>query len=94
MKNYYTDYKTQIQAIAKLKDVDGCTGGRPALDVACDIFDNNAKVVIEGKGVFVECGVPKTNQAFWEKAYREQKAVPSRSVRHRMQVQFAAQFRK
>ncbi len=94
MKNYYNDYKTQITAIAKRTDIDGCGGKKPTIGVACDVFDNNAKTVVEGHGTFVECGVPKSNKTFWTNAYNQRKAVGSIAVRHKLQVQFAAQFRK
>jgi len=94
MKNYYMNYKTQILNIAKRTDIDGCGGKKPTLGVACDVFDNNAKTVVDGHGTFVECGVPKSNKAFWTKAHNERKAVPSIAVRHKLQVEFANKCRK
>lgn len=93
MKNYYNDYKNQILKIAQHADIDGCGGKQPSLGVACDVFDNNAKVALEGHGDFVECGVARSDKAFWTKAYNARKSV-SLSVRRRLQVQFASQFRK
>lgn len=75
MNNYYLNYKKEILAIAKRHDVDGCANGQPQLKDACDIFDNNARTVVEGHGTFVECGVPKTNKEFWAKARNYRKAV-------------------
>ena len=68
MTNYYMNYKAQILAIAKRTDIDGCGGKKPTLGVACDVFDNNARVALSGGGTFVECGVPKSNKNFWTKA--------------------------
>ena len=83
------NYKAQILAIAKRTDIHGCGGRKPTLDVACDVFDNNAKVVMDGHGTFVECGVPKTNKEFWAKARNCRKAVGTVKELRNLQHTFA-----
>ena len=92
--NYYLKYKAQILAIAKRTDIKGCGGKKPTLGVACDVFDQNAKTVVEGHGDFVECGVPKSNKEFWKKARQERLAIGSLKEAVALQHQFANKFNK
>ena len=91
MTNYYMNYKAQILAIAKRTDIDGCGGKKPTLGVACDVFDNNARVALSGNGTFVECGVPKSNKNFWTRA-NGMKYSPAQRVK--FQKEFANACRK
>lgn len=93
MTNYYMNYKAQILAIAKRTDIDGCGGKKPTLGVACDVFDNNARVALSGAGTFVECGVPRSNKNFWTKARANgMKCSPAQRVK--FQKEFANSCRK
>lgn len=89
MTNYYLNYKNQILTIAKRTDIDGLGGKKPTLDIACDIFDQNAITAVTGKGDFVECGVPKTDKEFWQKAYDERTKVATVRELRVLQHEFA-----